>query len=164
MKIQKIIFNLLTILKDKSLFLEGQIIYFEPFYFKNGNTAKNKYFIVLKNINNKIIIASLPTRTSKAPSLINVNHGCINDEERCFNCYLFEKGRSITDNNFSFDLNTYVYGNEVEDYEIEILSSIYAIENIDYTIVGKLIEKEYQELYKCLVNSSSIRRGIKKLL
>jgi len=36
---------------------EGNIIYFDPFYFKNGNTAKRKYFIVLKNTadgNNKL--------------------------------------------------------------------------------------------------------------
>jgi hypothetical protein len=25
---------------------EGNIIYFDPFYFKNGNTAKPKYFLV----------------------------------------------------------------------------------------------------------------------
>ena len=26
------------------MFEEGNILYFTPFYFKNGNTAKNKYF------------------------------------------------------------------------------------------------------------------------
>ena len=29
------------------MFLEGVIFYFTPFYFKNGNTAKQKYFVVL---------------------------------------------------------------------------------------------------------------------
>lgn len=43
---------------------EGNIIYFTPFYFKNGkSTAKPKYFIVLKaNVDNKGVLASLPTR------------------------------------------------------------------------------------------------------
>ena len=146
------------------MFLEGQIIYFEPFYFKNGNTAKNKSFIVLKNIDNITIIASLPTRTSKAPALINVTHGCMNDDERCFNCYLFEKDKVITDTGFAFDMNTYVYGNEVEDYEVQILSSVYAIENVDYIIIGKLNDNEYSNLYKCLTNSTSIKRRLKRLL
>lgn len=146
------------------MFSEGQIIYFEPFYFKNGNTAKNKYFIILKNIENKTIVASLPTRTNKAPSLININHGCINSEEHCFNSYLFESGKVICINGFSFDLNTYVYGNEVEDYEVEILSQIYAIENIDYQILDTLTKDEFEALYKCISNSGSTKRKIKKLL
>jgi hypothetical protein len=33
------------------MFDEGTIIYFDPFYFKNGNAAKPKYFVVLKKQN-----------------------------------------------------------------------------------------------------------------
>lgn len=146
------------------MFIEGQIVYFEPFFFKNGNTPKNKYFIVLKNIENKIIIASLPTRSNKAPALVNVFHGCINDEERCFNCYLFKAKKIICDNGFCFDLNTYIYGNEVEDYDVETLSEVYAIEGIDFNIVGNLSKEEYLSLYQCLTNSSSLKRKIKRLL
>lgn len=146
------------------MFTQGQIIYFTPFYFKNGNTSKNKYFIVLKNIENDVIIASLPTRLNNAPSLIDVTHGCINHDDRCFNCYAFEANRVITDSGFSFPIATYLYGNEVESYEMEILSSVYQIENIDYEVLGTLIKEEFADLYNCLKNSSSIKRGIKKLL
>ena len=146
------------------MFSKGQIIYFMPFFFKNGNTSKNKYFIVLKNIDDKIIIASLPTRSNKAPGLIDIAHGCINHDDRSFNCYIFESNRVITDNGFCFDMNTYVYGNEVEDYEAAILSSIYAIEGVDYEIVGQLTEAEYNSLYTCIQTSSSTKRKIKKLL
>ena len=135
-----------------------------PFFFKNGNTSKNKYFIVLKNIDDKIIIASLPTRSNKSPALINAAHGCINHDDRLFNCYIFESNRVIADNGFCFDMNTYVYGNEVEDYETAILSSIYAIEGVDYEIVGRLREDEYNNLYNCILNSSSTKRKIKRLL
>jgi hypothetical protein len=31
------------------IYTEANIIYFEPFYFKNGNTAKEKYLLVLKH-------------------------------------------------------------------------------------------------------------------
>jgi hypothetical protein len=135
-----------------------------PFFFKSGNPAsKNKFFIVLKNIDNKIIIASLPTSSSKAPALIAILHGCINHDDRCFNCYLFEEGRVISDNGFCFELNTYIYGNEVEDYLLEDLNRVYAIEGIDYEIVGKLTELEYNDLYQCISNSSSVKRKIKRL-
>lgn len=146
------------------MFTQGQIFYFIPFYFKNGNTSKNKYFIVLKNIDNDIIIASLPTRSNNAPSLIKVTHGCVNNDERCFNCYAFEATRVIATNGFSFPIATYLYGNEVETYDVGILSSVYQIENIDYEIMGTLTTEEFNNLYNCLKNSTSIKRGIKKLL
>lgn len=59
------------------MFSERDIIYFDPFYFKNGNTAKPKYFVVLKNIDNKKLIASLPTRTASIPRDMYVEDGCI---------------------------------------------------------------------------------------
>jgi len=146
------------------LFTEGQIVYCTPFFFKNGNTAKPKYLIILKNVGNNILIASLPTRTNKAPSLVDVTHGCVNYNERQFNCYVFEKDKSITNNGFSFPTDTYIYGNEVETYEVNILSSVYQVENIDYEIKGTLSNNEFIDLYTCLKNNSSIKRGIKRLL
>ena len=61
-------------------------------------------------------------------------------------------------------MNTYVYGSEVEDYEVDLLSSIYAIEGVDFEIVGILSDNEYSDLYNCLKNSSSLKRKIKKVL
>lgn len=49
------------------MYLKSNIIYFNPFYFKNGNTSKDKYFVVLNNDNDKIILASLPTRKDHIP-------------------------------------------------------------------------------------------------
>lgn len=146
------------------MFSEGQIVYFSPFYFKNGNTSKNKYFVVLRNLNDKTILASLPTRTNKLPSFITTTHGCINIDERCFNCYLFEAGKPICDNGFYFDLHTFIYGNEVEDYEVEILKSVYGIEGVDFEVVGKLLSNELSALIKCLMESTSVKRRIKRLL
>lgn len=146
------------------MFTQGLILYISPFYFKNGNTSKNKYFIVLKIVDNQIVIASLPTRSNKAPSLIQHEHGCNNDTERCFNCYAFLASRPITDNGFSFPVNTYIYGKEVEDYSLQILQLNYRIEGIDYEIMGTLTSQEYDDVCNCLKQSTSIRRGIKKYL
>ncbi len=146
------------------MFSKGQIIYCTPFYFQNGNTAKPKYFIILSNINEETIIASLPTRTNNAPSLIEITHGCVNHDDRCFNCYVFEPNRKISHNGFSFPIRTYIYGNEVESYKLALLSSIYTIENIDYEILGTLTDDEFINLYDCIKNSGSVKRGIKRLL
>ena len=146
------------------MFEVGTVLYLNPFYFKNGNTSKNKYFIILKNIDDRIVIASLPTSICNAPSLININHGCNNDKDRCFNCYAFESSRPICTNGFSFPVPTFIYGNEVEDYEIDILSLNHKIEGVDYTIKGKLNTGDYNDLIICLRQSTKIRRGIKKLL
>ncbi len=114
------------------MFQPKQVIYFNEFYFKNGNTAKPKYLIILGRIEERIIVASLPTRTNNSPSLVNTNHGCVNLDERRFNCYVFEPGRKICENDFSFELPTFIYGNQVEDYNIEILEEVYKIQGVDY--------------------------------
>ncbi|MGF1565418.1 MAG: hypothetical protein ACFCUH_08625 [Flavobacteriales bacterium] len=50
------------------MFQEATIVYFDPFYFKNGNVAKPKYFIVLKRFNEQQLLASLPTRKDAIPN------------------------------------------------------------------------------------------------
>jgi len=146
------------------VFSDGQVIYFNPFYFKNGNTAKPKYFVVLKSINNTTLVASLPTRSDKVPSFITKAHGCLNDNSRCFNCYMFEQGKAVCTNGFCFPLDCFIYGNEVEDYEVSIFQSVYPIPNVDYEIKGQLTTTEFQALLQCLQISTSIKRKIKKLL
>lgn len=146
------------------MFQPKQIIYFNEFYFKNGNTAKPKYLIILGRVKDKTIVASLPTRTNNSPSLLHTKHGCVNLDERCFNCYVFEPGRSICENNFAFELPTFIYGNQVEDYDIEILEDVYMIKGVDYEEKGILTEPEFKAILECILNSSSTKRKIKKLL
>ena len=71
------------------MFKEGNILYFEPFYFENGNTPKPKYFLVLKEVDNQLILASLPTSHDHIPSNMSKVHGCIDDSTINFNCYYF---------------------------------------------------------------------------
>ena len=69
---------------------EGDILYFDPFYFKNGNSSKPKYFIVLKISGETTIIASLPSSKDFLPATVVKKHGCVEVPEACFNCYIFE--------------------------------------------------------------------------
>ena len=56
---------------------EYHSIRFDPFYFKNGNTAKPKYFLVIKHTKINTIIASLPTRKDTIPDNETIEKGCI---------------------------------------------------------------------------------------
>jgi hypothetical protein len=145
------------------VFLPGQIIYFTSFQFKNGNTPKAKYFIVLANVDDSIVIASLPTRTNSVPSFITINHGCINIDERCYNSYLFEKERVIGKSGFNFDMPTFIYGDQVEDYDLDFLEASY-IEGVDYRIIDTLVKDEFDAIIKCFKNSDSVKFKIKRRL
>ena len=144
------------------MFVAGQILYFRPFHFKNGRESKNKFFIILKNINDVIIVASLPTKVNNAPSLIDKSHGCINYNDRKFNCYVFEQGRIVCENGFSFNLHTFVYGNQVDNYDVINMTSIE--EGEKYDLMGVLNKDEFNALIYCIINNNSTKTKIKKLL
>jgi len=139
------------------------LLYCKNFQFNNGNLPKDKYFIVLKRDKNHLIIGSLPTRTNKIPSFIDIEHGCINKDDRCFNCYLFKEKRVICDNGFYFDLPTFIYGDEIETYDGLIIDANYIL-NQSYTIEGKLTSEEFTNLINCILKSSSVKKRIQKAL
>jgi hypothetical protein len=144
---------------------EGCLYFFTPFYFKNSTDFKHKFFIVLKNHDNKIILGSLPTSSNKAPTLTVKSHGCINIDERRFNCYVFENKRAVCDNGFSFDVPTYVYGDKINDYDINSLTKNGSIVlGKDYELKGKLTISEFKDLLECIISSNSTINKYKKLL
>lgn len=53
----------------------GDLLKFSPFLFKNGNPASPKYFIVLGHIDEKVMMASLPTSKDHVPADAVVEHG-----------------------------------------------------------------------------------------
>ncbi len=69
---------------------EGSLLYFDPFVFKNGAPPKAKYFIALANIDESVVLASLPTSKDHIPADIAVVRGTVNMPERAINAYVFE--------------------------------------------------------------------------
>lgn len=145
------------------MFDTGNILYCNDFQFNNGNQPKNKYFIVLKRDGNNLIIGSLPTRTNKVPSFIDIEHGCVNKDDRCFNCYLFQAKKPICDNGFCFDLPTFVYGDEIESYDVKTVEANYELD-VTYKVEGRLTNEEFSALIGCFTNSDSVRNKIKKAI
>jgi hypothetical protein len=147
------------------LFTERQVLYFRPFYFKNGAIPQNKFLVILKNIGDVIIVASLPTKVNNAPSLITITHGCINHNDRKFSCYIFEPGRPVCENGFYFDLPTHMYGDQINDYELKAITRDGTIkEGVEYEIVGMLTQQEFSSIYQCLSQNNSTKNRIKRLL
>lgn len=147
------------------MFEEGNIVYFNPFYFKNGKSAaKPKYCIILKSVNGQSIIASLPTRVDSIPSQISVATGCVEMPEINLNSFIFDSSTEVTECGKYFDFNTFVYGHQLDFYSVDSFKDLYRIEGTDYVIFGKLKMQLYQDLLKCLRNSKSVKKKFISLL
>ena len=53
-------------------FHRGNLLYFNPFIFPDGGTPKPKYFLVLANVGDDVLLASLPTSKDHVPADIPV--------------------------------------------------------------------------------------------
>lgn len=146
------------------MFQSGTLLYFNPFYFKNGAASKPKYFIVLKDIDDKLILASLPSSRIYLPHRVPEDHGCIEIPEGCITCYLFEAGRTICTNGFAFPKLTAVYGEQLDQYDKSIIEDNYPVPGVDYEIIGQLLPEQLADLLQCLRNSSVVKRRYRQML
>lgn len=146
------------------MYLEGNIIYFDPFYFKNGNKAKEKYFVVLKTTEDKAILASLPTRKDSIPAKDVIENGCVELPDINMNCFIISPNIEVTECGKHFDFKTHLYGYEIDSYETKLLLEIYQIEGTDYIIWGKMKSDIYSAMMECFRNSQSVKRKFKNLL
>ena len=147
------------------MYFPGNIIFFTPFYFSDGSLPKSKYFIVLKEKNgSNEVLASLPTKLDCIQGTMCKLHGCIDDPEINFNCYCFEKNRTITENGWSFPKETYVYGYRLALFSLTDMDSKYKIENVDFQQKGKLLDFEYKAIISCLRDSPAVKRKYRRLL
>lgn len=145
------------------MYIPGRIIYFDPFYFKDGG-SKPKYFLVLKVFNGTAILASLPSSQIHLPATQEIKHGCIDVPEIGLSCYVFEANRPITTNGWSFHLNTFLYGFWLDDYELAFLQKNYSIPDVDFEIVGELTEMELKNIIWCFKKSGAVKRKYRRLL
>lgn len=143
--------------------MPGRIIYFDPFYFRDGS-SKPKYFLVLQVINGNAILASLPSSKIHLPAAQPIIHGCLEKPESGINCYIFEANRPITNEGWAFPLHTFLYGLWLDDFEITQLETSYCIPGVDYEIVGTLLREELLAVIDCFRNSTSVKRKYKRLL
>ena len=144
------------------MFEERNLLYFDEYYFENGNPEKPKYFLVLKSDEKGMMLISLPSSKDYIPSNIEKKHGCINIPEKQIGCYFFQNNVPITECDFSFPIDTYVYAALITNQSISTIQYIYKPK--DYKLVGKLKQNEHQDILNCLKNSPNIRNKYRKLL
>jgi hypothetical protein len=140
------------------------ILYFDPFYFKNGNKAKAKYFLVLKIIENKAVITSLPSSKDFIPAFQEKEDGCIEIPTSNFNCFAIPTTTCVTECDKHFERKTFLYGANIDEYEIKMLKDVYPLENVDYIVWGKMKQCLFDDLLCCFRNSTSVKRKYKRLL
>ena len=139
--------------------IEGTLLYCDPFVFKNGAAPKPKYFIVLANTDDGVMLASLPTSKDHVPADAEVVRGAVNIPERGVNAYVFEAGDQVTDT-YCFPRRTFVYGEQVDDYTEEDLNTMGStIQNL-----GVLKPELFADLKACLKQASNIKRKYVKWL
>jgi hypothetical protein len=147
------------------VFIQGSLLLFTPFKFKNNTEPKDKFFLVLRiSDDGQMVVAPLPTSVNRLPLVINKPHGCIDVPERCHNCYLFEPGKIICDSGFSFNKPTFIYSNDIDSYEIDNLKANYPLIGRNYQEMGILHPAELEALLDCIKNSSSVKRRVKRML
>ncbi len=137
----------------------GELLRFSPFEFKNGNQPKPKFFIVLGEIDDKVMMAVLPTSKDHIPVDVEVEQGCVNVPERGVNAYVFNPNVPAT-TTFFFSKPTYVYGEQVDEYEYSYLEAMDSrVEHL-----GLIDSTIFQEMKDCLKKAPLLRRKYRRFL
>ncbi|MDM1441898.1 hypothetical protein HX056_00910 [Myroides odoratimimus] len=146
------------------MLVAGNIIYFDPFYFKNGSKAKAKYFLVVSIKDDNSIIASLPSSKDYVPAYASQDFGCCEIGEANFNCFIITPETTVTECGKNFELPTYLYGHLLDSHIKEDLLQKYPTEGVDYYIWGQMREDIFNQVVECFKNSDSVKRKYKRMI
>lgn len=150
------------------MFEAGCLLLFRPFLFKNGADPKDKFFLVIENVGDEVLLASLPTSKDHVPSDVEVTRGCLDLSERFVNVFVFLSGEEVVcrenGTSFSFSKNTFVYGADLDLYETDKLELQVQSNLTQIEIVGTLNSDIFEELKKCLANSKMVKNKYRKML
>ncbi len=146
------------------MFEPGNLLYFNPFIFPDGGDPKPKFFVVLGEIDETVLLASLPTSKDHIPSDVEVKSGCLEIPERMVNAYIFMANEEVTDTGFFFEKNTFIYGQNIKTYNsIAFLGQTTSGQTV-IEQKGKIKEEIFISLKDCLKNSDAVRKKFKQYL
>ena len=150
------------------MFEIGNLLLFRPFLFKNGAIPKDKFFLVLENVDGELLLASLPTSKDHVPSDMEVKHGCLELSERFVNVFVFMSGEEIlykaNGERFSFSKNTFVYGANLDVYNVSQFELQERLAQTTIELIGTLDVEIFNELKDCLANSKMVKNKYRKML
>lgn len=144
---------------------DGTLLHIPNYIFENGD-SKNKFFLILKELNNgSQLIVSLPSSIEYFPLDTVINHGCIDLIQAQQTTYCFKAGNILdSKNNFSFSKDTYLHGCWLKEIDRTLFFQTYPIQDFHYEIKGVLDQIELDSIIECFKNSPSVKRRFKKLL
>jgi len=146
------------------MFEPGNLLYFNPFIFPDGGDPKPKFFVVLGEVDETVLLASLPTSKDHIPSDLEVKSGCLEIPERMVNAYTFLANEVVTDNGFFFEKNTFVYGQNIKTYNTIAFSEQQKAGETEIELKGNLKADLFTALKDCLRNSDAVRKRFKQYL
>lgn len=151
------------------MFKEGRLLYFEPFFFKNGNLPKNKYFLVIKDVDGELLLASLPTSQDHIPQGMDIRNGIYEIPNSRLSAFVFIAGKEIathpsTKRRFSFSKNTFIYAEELDTYPESFFIEQVSQGKTKISIIGDIDKPIYDDIVSFLHGSCTIRRKYRKLL
>lgn len=152
------------------MFETGNLLFFKPFLFKNGASPKNKFMVVLgQDVLGNMLLASLPTSKDHVPGDMEVKGGCIELPDRQINVFVFPADEHITEAQhgnvpFSFDVNTFIYGSDLDTYPITTFHQQIASKLVEVEFVGKISESQFTALKECLKNTKMVKNRYKRIL
>lgn len=146
------------------LFEPGNLLYFNPFIFPDGGEPKPKFFVVLGEMDETVLLASLPTSKDHIPSDVEVKSGCLEIPERMVNAYIFMEKEVVTNNGFFFEKNTFIYGQNIKAFSTVAFEEQKIAGETVIKLKGKLKDDVFTALRECLKNSDSVRKRFKKYL
>lgn len=143
---------------------DGTLLHIPNYVFESGD-FKNKFFLLLKEINGTQLIVSLPSSIEYFPTGTEIKHGCIDLVNAQQTTYCF-KADFILDSvtGFSFPKNTYLHGCWLKEIDKTLFFQTYPILDFHYEIKGVLDKSELDSVIECFKNSPSVKRRIKKIL
>jgi hypothetical protein len=142
----------------------GTLLHIPNYVFENGD-FKNKFFLILKEIDGCQLIVSLPSSIEYFPTGTPINHGCIDLAQAQQTTYCFKADYILdTNNNFSFPKDTFLHGCWLKEVDKILFFQTYPIQDFHYEIKGVLDHTELTSVIECFKNSPSVKRRIKKLL
>lgn len=146
------------------MFEPGNLLYFNPFIFPDGGDPKPKFFVVLGEVDETVLLASLPTSKDHIPSDVEVTSGCLEIPERMVNAFTFLANEVVTDNGFFFEKNTFIYGQNIKTYNTIAFSEQEKAGETEIELKGKLKADLFTALKDCLRNSDAVRKRFKQYL
>ena len=136
------------------MFEPGNLLYFNPFIFPDGGDPKPKFFVVLGEVEETVLLASLPTSKDHIPSDVEVTSGCLEIPERMVNAYTFLANEVVTENGFFFERNTFIYGQNIKTYNTTAFTEQEKAGDTEIELKGKIKSDLFTALRDCLRNKA----------